>query len=440
MAKYSDELRAKLARLITDMAKNPGEFFANPEKDFTRDRKLPFKDMVTLIIAGGGNSIYKELMELTGYSDETPTTSAFIQQRGKILPYAFEHIFRNFGVDRSEIKRYRGYRLLAVDGSTLNIAPTAENDGTFIPQTGKAGYYGFHLNAAYDLMNRVYVDAIIQPGKQENEKRAMTDMIDRSNAGDKNLYIADRGYESYNIFAHAEQKGCKFLIRVKDVDSNGILSGLSLPNQAEFDVAVTRLLTRKQTAEVKSNTDKYRFIPSNVTFDYLPKRSNRQTMVTYSVSFRVVRFRVTDDIYETIITNLDADEFSPNELKELYHMRWGIETSFRDLKLTIGLVNFHAKKRDFIKQEIFARLVMYNFAEMVTSHVVISRADRKLTYQVNFTVAVHLCKRFLRSRIHETPPNVEALIRKNILPVRPGRKDKRKLRSRPTISFLYRVA
>ncbi|WP_420832495.1 transposase [Paenibacillus periandrae] len=53
-------------------------------------------------------------------------------------------------------------------------------------------------------------------------------------------------------------------------------------------------------------------------------------------------------------------------------MRWGIETSFRALKYTIGLTNFHARKREFVTQEIFARMIMYNFVEIMTSHIVIS--------------------------------------------------------------------
>ena len=121
-------------------------------------------------------------------------------------------------------------------------------------------------------------------------------------------------------------------------------------------------------------------------------------------------------------------------------MRWGIETSFRELKYTVGLTNFHAKKREHIVQEIFARLIMYNFAEMITSHVVISRGDAKHSCQVNFTVAIHVCRYFLRLYNNVSPPDVEALIRKNILPVRPGRADKRKSHFKTAVSFLYRVA
>ncbi|WP_431091306.1 transposase [Paenibacillus sp. 8b26] len=140
---------------------------------------------------------------------------------------------------------------------------------------------------------------------------------------------------------------------------------------------------------------------------------------------------------------MSADEFAPAAIKSIYNKRWGIETSFRALKYTVGLTNFHAKKQESIVQEIFARMILYNFAEMMTSHVVISQKDKQHSYQVNFTVAVHVCRHFLRSRDEGPPPDVEALIRKNILPIRPDRprqENKRKIRWKSVVSFVYRVA
>ena len=96
----------------------------------------------------------------------------------------------------------------------------------------------------------------------------------------------------------------------------------------------------------------YRYIAHNSPFDFLDSHTNK----FYPMNFRVVRIKIADDSYETLITNLGADTFSSNELKKLYAMRWGIETSFRELKYTIGLLHFHAKKRELIIQEIFARI------------------------------------------------------------------------------------
>jgi inorganic pyrophosphatase len=64
----------------------------------------------------------------------------------------------------------------------------------------------------YDLCNRLYVDAVIQPGRRANEHKALINMVDRSHIKDKVIVIADRNYESYNDFAHIEQKGWNYVI------------------------------------------------------------------------------------------------------------------------------------------------------------------------------------------------------------------------------------
>ena len=121
-------------------------------------------------------------------------------------------------------------------------------------------------------------------------------------------------------------------------------------------------------------------------------------------------------------------------------MCWGIETSFRELKYAIGLSCFHSKRVEYIKQEIFARLVLYNFCEIITTHVVIQRKDSKYVYQINYTMAIHICRYFLRCTPDISPPNVELMLHKLLLPVRPGRSDPRKVTPKSVVSFLYRVA
>jgi hypothetical protein len=437
MNDYPNAVKERLLSLIGKMSISPEPYVRNPGKDFTRNRKLPFEMVVLLLIAMGGNTLYKELLDSQGYDINTATTSAFIQQREKILPCAFEHLLHGFTQPFSDIRKYRGYRLLAADGSALNIATTPDDPDTYFQNhPDEKGYNRLHLNALYDLCNRLYVDAIVQPGKQTNECKALAQMVDRILVEDQVILITDRGYESYNVFAHIEQTGWKYLIRVKDVDSNGILSRLDLPSDGEFDICVHKILTRQQTKVVKAHPERYRRLSKKSSFDFL----NQQSNMFYPMSFRVVRLKIAGNSYETLLTNLDSSEFPPEELKILYGMRWGIETSFRELKYTIGLTNFHSKKREYLVQEVFARIIMYNFAEMITTHVVISQPNAKHIYQVNFTIAIHVCRYFLRLWSNAKPPDVEALIQKNILPVRPNRKSERKTRPKSGVSFPYRVA
>ena len=437
MNEFADSIKEKLDTVLTEMNEYSWLFVNNPEKDFTRKRKLDFKEMLNILLSMGGNSLKLELMKYFSYEEETATSSAFVQQREKILPEALEFLFHRFTSSSVNPNYYDGYRMLAVDGSDLCIAHNPKDEENhFVTAENVKGYNLLHLNAMYDLCSRVYVDSIVQPGRKENEVKALTDMVDRSDIKEKTIIIADRGFESYNVFEHIAKKGWNYVIRVKDIDSNGIASGLSLPKPKEFDVRRSILLTRRQTNEIKAHPEKYRFMPANQNFDYLPAGDKGN----YPINFRVVRFAISENNYEVIVTNLSENEFPAERIKEIYHMRWGIETSFRELKYAIGLTSFHSKKAAYIIQEIFARLTMYNFCEIITTHVVIQQKDRKYSYQVNFTVAISICLHYFKCRNTVSPPNVEALIQKNILPVRNGRKDPRKVRTKSAVSFIYRVA
>jgi hypothetical protein len=437
MNEYADFIKEKLVNVLDEMHEHSSLYVNNPEKDFTRKRKLDFKDMLNILLSMGGNSLKLELMKYFSYDDETATCSAFVQQREKILPEALESLFHRFTSLAVNPNYYDGHRMLAVDGSDLCIAHNpSDAENYFLANENAKGYNLLHLNAMYDLCNRVYVDTIVQSGRKENEFKALIDMVERSDIKEQTIVIADRGYESYNVFEHIEKKGWNYVIRIKDICSNGIASGLSLPNQEAFDIEYRTLLTRRHTNEIKAHPEKYKFMPSNQKFDYLPVGDKGN----YPINFRIIRFAISENTYEVIITNLTEKEFPVEKIKEIYHMRWGIETAFRELKYAIGLTSFHSKKAAYILQEIFARLTMYNFCEIITTHVVIQQKDRKYRYQVNFTLAISICLHYYRCRNAISPPNVEALIQKNILPIRNGRKDPRKVRTKSSVSFIYRVA
>lgn len=443
MHKRPEQIKAILSQLIQNIADHPEQFSKNPQHDFTRTRKLSIERIIMLLLGMKGNSTTNELLDFFNYSLDTATSSAFVQQRNKLLPETMEMLFCSFVKRTSNATLYKGFRLLAMDGSDIQIPTTKEDTDSYYPGTnGQRPYNLLHLNALYDLLSHTYADVLIQKSHYANERRAFTDMVDRSD-DIPTLFIADRGFEAFNVLAHIQEKGAKFLIRVKDISScGGIASGLQLPEQDEFDVFISLLLSRKQTNADKAlfkDRNHFRFISASSTFDYLPVKNKKSIPVApYPLSFRVVRFPISDTTYETVITNLDEKDFPPEELKKLYAMRWGIETSFRELKYTIGLLHFHAKKVEHIFQEIFAALIMYNFCELITSPVVIHKAHKKYAYSANFSVAVHICRQFLLKDI--SPPDLEALIAKNVSPIRPGRSRPRKPSPKGVISFLYRVA
>ena len=436
MKNYPKYIKSTLHSVIRDMAKHPEDFCRCPKKDFTRKRKLPFEKVVTLLVKMGGHSLRDEMLDCLDFEEAPASVSALVQQRSKLLPEAFEYLFREFTNRCHKPKLYKGYRLLAVDGSDLQFAANPNDPSSYFPGVnGQKPYSFLHLNALYDLNSNLYLDAVVQKRRAANENAALVSMVDRSEIHEPVIITADRGYESYNTMEHIAGKGWRYLIRLRE--SKGIISALSLPD-GDFDMPVQLYLSRKQNKKLKELQKEYpgiyRFLPTNVNLDYFPWGSDG----FYPISFRIVRFKISDDSTETLITNLDADVFPAEELKQLYHLRWGIETSFRQLKYTIGLSLFQSKKVEYITQEIFARLTMYNFCELITSHVVIQNKGRKYVYQTNFTAAVHICRQFLRGDI--APPKVADLISSNLVPIRPGRYTPRRAKNIKFNGFFYRIA
>ena len=433
-------IKRTLKKLINELSMQPELYAKNAAKDFSRNRKLPFKKVAYAILSMAGKSLSNELMEHFGLNSKLPTVSAFVQQRNKINSNAFETLFNNFNSSCNEQKLFNGYRLLAVDGSDLHT-PTNKNeqDSYYAGTNGQKPYNLLHLNAMYDLMTNCYVDALIQGSLSANEYRAFCSMIDRDISDYPTIYIADRGYESYNNLAHVQEKGQYFLIRIKDSMKNGIASAIDLPSDEEFDISLDLNLTRKQTNAAKAD-ENLKYLPHNVNFDYLPSHCKYGApLKPYTIHCRFVRVKITEDTYELLLTNLKPEEFSPSDLKQLYSMRWGIETSFRSLKYTLGLLFFHSKKTEYIIQEIFAKLIMYNFAELIISHIVIKQKKRKHNYKVNFSTSIHICRNFLLKNI--SPLDIEALISSYILPIRFGLSNVRDLpRTKKATSFVYRVS
>lgn len=434
------QIKKLLMTEIKKIADNPQDYCTNPGRDFSRKRKLPMNKVLAGIIGMESGSLTNELINLFNASADAPTSSAFVQQRNKIKPQAFKNIFDGFS-NKLMAEFNENMPLLAIDGSDVQIPTNPEDINSFHPgKDGKKSYNLLHINALYNINHSIYDDVIIQKSKEKNEHKALQEMVDQSEIPEA-LVIADRGYESFNSIAHIQEKGWFFLIRVRD-GNNGIKNGLVLPETDCFDMDISLKLTRKKTNEVKElfkDKNHYRSVSSTQPFDYLPLKNKKSDSTKfYELHFRIVRFPISEDSYETIVTNLGREKYPPDELKNLYASRWGIETSFRDLKYTIGMLDFHSKKVMCIQQEIYAHMIMYNFAEMITSHVVIEKKQRRHTYKANFSVAVHMCRLYYREKA--TSPDLETIIARNLIPIRLDRHRERNITIKIFHGFLYRVA
>jgi len=187
------------------MEKRVSDFVVDPKRDFVRKSELSFSKTIKFILGMGSQTLGKELMDFYDFDSKMVSVSAVVQRRAKILPSAFQHLFYEFNKEFSQTNFFHGYRLYAVDGSDIHIPLIPGDHSThYNANADSKGYNLMHLNALYDLMNRRYIDAVLQDSRNENENKALISMIDKID--NSTIVIADRNYDSYNNIAHFEAK------------------------------------------------------------------------------------------------------------------------------------------------------------------------------------------------------------------------------------------
>lgn len=436
--KNADAVKSVLLATINEIAADPKRYAVNPGKDFTRNRKIGFHDLIMMLLTMEADCIKEEIYRYFGRIPEAPTKSAFYKQRRKLTNNALANLLYTFN-GKLEKELYKGkYQFIACDGSAVDIFRNPDDETTYFEPNGKStrGFNQVHINAFYSILDRRFTNLVIQPGRKRNEYAAFCEMVDAAGSnGPLTIYFADMGYASYNNFAHVIENGQFFLIRCNDKRLKGIL-GQPVDDLREMDCRMKRILSHSQSKAKRSRpelAEQYRYICKAVPLDYIQKDTDE-----YDISLRIVRFEITPGCYENIVTNLPEWEFDFEEFKDLYHLRWGEENSFRDLKYPLCLKAFHSKKYEYIVQEIWARAILHNFSSSIISGVEIEKHDTRHEYQVNFAEAFKTCRDFLRIHDGITQMEVERLIAQNIEPIRPGRTFARQHRFKLPISFCYR--
>lgn len=389
------------------------------EKDFSRNRKLPFQKMVELLLSMQGGSLKKELYD----AGIKVTATAFVQQRDKISWEVFEKILLLFNERCTDSKTYKGYKVFAVDGTTVNMARNESSESYVKSDSTSKGYNQFHVTPLYDVLNKTYQYCCIQPQPKQDEIGALAVMLAWLDFKEKTLIVADRGFEGYNIFAHLMSKpNVDFLVRVKQ--ERGAMREIGKLPMMELDTDVSFTVTTTQTNEDKKNNHIFIKTRKNENRAYSSKShlGRWDFPSPYPMKFRVVRILLDNGEYETLATSLPRS-ITKEEIKELYHARWGIETAFRELKYGLGLVNLHGKKDDFVRQEIYASMIMANLCSRIVNQIVISKKVTNIyEYQINMKMAIYLCRKFFRSERADEDKLLEDIAR-YVEPIRPGRRD-----------------
>ena len=427
------KMKSALERAITAALHDPD--VSLPPHSFSRNSPLSAEKIIKLLLSMRGGSLQSELHD----AGIEVSKSAFSKRRKLIPPDVFEAVFKHFNALCIDARHFKGYRVLAIDGTAVNMARNS-NAPTYMQNAGHPnGINQFHVTPLYDVLNKTMLDAVIQPQPRMDEVGALQFFLAWYSFPEKTLIVGDRGFESYAVFASfLEKTRADFLIRVRS-GRMAMKPIAALPMQ-EFDKDISFTITTSQT---KADREKGYVLVQNYIKDkpdaYRQHKERWPFPSPYPMKLRVLRFQLDTGEYETLVTSLPRS-ITADEIRELYHARWGIETAFRELKYGLGLTNLHGKSDDSVRQELWAAMTMANFCNRIIGAVELPKR-RKTTYayQVNATMAVKLCRDFFRAPGADGQKLMRQIARYSE-PVRPGRQDERNLNAKSFVGFCYRVA
>ena len=210
------------------------DYIKNPHA-FTRKRKLDAFTTIKTTINMQNNCLTKEIDDAfddgSFAGNNNISVSAYIQQKSKLSPKCFEHIFHAFTRQLpTKAQLDHKYRLFAFDGSDFNQVWNSKSKNIVDSSKGKS-YCQIHVNAMYDLLNNTYQDCVFQPKSQMDERGAALDMLRQLDYSQPYIVMMDRGYESFNMIENCNRlKNCYYVIRTK-IGQGGIKEIKNLPDE-----------------------------------------------------------------------------------------------------------------------------------------------------------------------------------------------------------------
>jgi len=423
-----NELKKFLNAVSTESPQR--ERYLYSSKKFTRNRLLPFKRVVMLIINGLKRSLQVELQSFFEHFSSYPPCSkqAFCKQRIQLKAAFFQEwnqvlvsgFYRYYG---ENAKRWKYMDLLAIDGSCIPVPQTEDMQQAF---GGGSNQYGVQVSTTaricvlYDVLNCLAIKGFLHPYAVSEEE-----VIPQCLLGlelENKLLLFDRGYPSYWLMYLLIQKGAKFVMRVSSSANN----------------AVKEFLASQST---------------DLTIAWYPPYTSlkklRDMGFTISkhtpIKIRLVKIMLDTGETEIVVTSLyDTDVYTIEDLKEVYHLRWGIETYYGYVKEELQLGQFSGIRRICIEQDFAANLMLFNLQSLIEKqtepYVNAVGNGRKYRYKVNKNISWACLKnRVVRLFLQEDSRSIlielEKLFGNYLEPIRPGRKYSRIKKRNPNVKY-----
>jgi hypothetical protein len=367
------------------------------------------------------DSFFKEV-ENEAFSIRKITKGGFSQSRKNLSPEAFlelnDVICKDF-YEQVDYLGYRGHRILAVDGSFLNLPNHKTIQEEFSSRgMGRGKLKDVNksmclLSMLYDPVNYMTLD--VQTGPTDgSELQLLLRHLSKVQKGD--IILLDRGYPARYLFSALQSKGIDFVIRMKPY---------WLPVK-EF------VKSRKQDIEIMMEVPDGDYERYKQQFPSMKKK----------IKCRMVKVMADNGELQILCTSLlDTTKYKLKEIEELYRMRWGVEEGFKMYKARVQVEAFSGKTATAVKQDIYAKAMMMSLCaalafpieERVIKEYNVKKKKGRIKYsrKINRTYAYWLTKgaliaMFLKQQIKSALSFFDTQTKANTEIVRPGRSNLRK--------------
>ena len=301
---------------------------------FSRKRKLSFSNTVHFICSALRKSISSEIdnfiEEHTYLNFPNITKQAFSKAKQNISPEAFNELCRLFVEKFYSLKKnlntWNGFNILAIDGTSLQV-PDTEECGEYFglsSNQNKTRTAVATASALYDVLNDIIVDARITKYKTSERyiaKQHIEVLVNRI-PSKNSIVIFDRGYPSYDMFDHLNDKGLLFLMRVS--------TSFKLVQSIDSDDSILEYKLKGETKKV-----------------------------------RVLKIKLSEDVTEVLVANIYDEKITTIEFKELYFLRWGVESKYKELKSSIKIEEFSGTKPIAIEQDFYTSIYLSMIAALI---------------------------------------------------------------------------
>lgn len=309
---------------------------------FERVRKLPFEKVVMYTIGNTKLPLSEASERLGSYlCKDTVSGAALCKAKQKVSGEAFREIFEACASVNDRPKKYHGYNLIAVDGTTGEL-PNIKEFRKKYSHASTGNIPQFMAVCAYDVLNEVFLMSEFHFGIGDERSMAQT-LIGhmRNRYPDENqIWIFDRGYPSVQLLKTLIENNIHFVIRVTD----------------SFLREVNEFTKSKKTdTTVRIDIDQKRIAGNHIHIDS-----------ECSFELRCVRVDLNKS-EEVLITDLPKTELPRRCIKALYGYRWEIEVSFNYLKNSVYVEEFTTKTENGILQDFYSTLIMQNMITHVCS-------------------------------------------------------------------------